>query len=143
MNSEIFGIPTELPWGFKFVRSEEWHRLYYGLACHPTQIYEALTYLALFGLMMWMYWKKNCGERPGLLFGTFLIGTFGSRFLIEFIKNDQVAFEAAMEYNMGQLLSIPFVLLGIFLIVWAFTHKREAIAYPNCFAPEPNDKLKR
>ena len=93
--------------------------------------------------MMWMYWKKNCGERPGLLFGTFLIGTFGSRFLIEFIKNDQVAFEAAMEYNMGQLLSIPFVLLGIFLIVWAFTHKREAIAYPNCFAPEPNDKLKR
>ncbi len=48
-----------------------------------------------------------------------------------------------MEYNMGQLLSIPFVLLGIFLIVWAFTHKREAIAYPNCFAPEPNDKLKR
>ena len=55
MNSEIFGHPTTLPWGFYFVRSAEWQQLYYGQACHPTQIYEALTYLALFGLMMWMY----------------------------------------------------------------------------------------
>ncbi len=127
MNSEIFGHETTLPWGFMFVRSQEWQQEYYGLACHPTQIYEALTYFALFALMMWMYWKKNAGERPGLLFGTFLVGTFGSRFLIEFIKNNQVAFEETMKYNMGQLLSIPFVVLGVFLIVWAFTHKRQRL----------------
>ena len=137
MNSEIFGVPTTLPWGFKFVRSAEWHALYEGVACHPTQIYEALTYLALFALMMWMYWKKNCGERPGLLFGTFLIGTFGSRILWETIKNDQVPFEATMTLNMGQWLSIPFVVLGIILIVWALTHPRKEIKYTNQWAPEP------
>lgn len=123
MNSEIFGHPTTLPWGFYFVRSTEWQKLYYGQACHPTQIYEALTYLALFGLMMWMYWKKDCGNRPGLLFGTFLIGTFATRFFIEFIKNNQVAFEDSMVLNMGQLLSIPFAVLGVFLVIWALVHK--------------------
>lgn len=123
MNSEIFGHPTTLPWGFYFVRSAEWQQLYYGQACHPTQIYEAMTYLALFGLMMWMYWKKDCGNRPGLLFGTFLIGTFATRFFIEFIKNNQVAFEDSMALNMGQLLSIPFAVLGVFLVIWALVHK--------------------
>ena len=123
MNSEIFGHPTTLPWGFYFVRSAEWQQLYYGQACHPTQIYEALTYLALFGLVMWMYWKKDCGNRPGLLFGTFLIGTFATRFFIEFIKNNQVAFEDSMVLNMGQLLSIPFAILGVFLVIWALVHK--------------------
>lgn len=142
MNSEIFGHATTLPWGFKFVRSAEWHALYEGVACHPTQIYEALTYLALFGLMMFMYWKKNCGERPGLLFGTFLIGTFGSRFFVEFIKNPQVPFEVEMTYNMGQWLSVPFVALGIFLIIWALTHPRKHIAYPNEWAPEPKPAKK-
>lgn len=140
MNSEIFGHPTTLPWGFMFVRSEEWRALYYGQACHPTQIYEALTYLALFGLMMWMYWKKNAGERPGLLFGTFLIGTFATRFFIEFIKNPQVDFERDMVLNMGQLLSIPFVLLGIGLIIWAYTHPRKQLEYPNAFPEEPKKK---
>lgn len=142
MNSEIFGYPTDLPWGFKFIRSAEWQNEFAPLACHPTQIYEALCYLALFGLMMWMYWRKNAGERPGLLFGTFLIGTFASRFFIEFIKNDQVPFEASMTLNMGQWLSVPFVALGIFLICRALTHKRIKIEYPNEFAPEPKTKRK-
>jgi len=142
MNSEIFGYATDLPWGFKFVRSAEWQTEYAPLACHPTQIYEALCYLALFGLMMWMYWRKNAGERPGLLFGTFLIGTFASRFFIEFIKNDQVPFEATMTLNMGQWLSIPFVVLGVILICWAMTHKRISIRYPGEFAPEHKAKIK-
>lgn len=136
MNSEIFGHATDLPWGFRFVRSAEWESMYAPQACHPTQIYEALCYLALFGLMMWMYWRRNAGERPGLLFGTFLVGTFASRFLIEFIKNDQVPFEADMTLNMGQWLSLPFVALGVFLIVWALTHKRKKLDYPNEFAKE-------
>ena len=76
MNSEIFGHETDLPWGFMFVRSAEWHAMYEGVACHPTQIYEALCYLALFGLLMWMYWKRNAEARPGLIFGTFLVGVF-------------------------------------------------------------------
>ncbi len=140
MNSEIFGHETTLPWGFMFVRSQEWHMFYEGVACHPTQIYEALCYLALFCLMMWMYWKKNAGERPGLLFGTFLIGTFATRFFIEFIKNPQVDFERDMVLNMGQLLSIPFVLLGIGLIIWAYTHPRKQLEYPNAFPEEPKKK---
>lgn len=136
MNSEIFGYATDLPWGFKFVRSSEWHYLYEGLACHPTQIYEALCYFALFGLLMWLYWKKNAGERPGLIFGTFLVGIFLPRFFIEFIKNDQVAFEANMTLNMGQWLSIPFVLAGTILIIYALIHKRIHYQYPNRFADE-------
>ena len=142
MNSEIFGHATSLPWGFMFVRSREWHELYEGVACHPTQIYEALCYLALFVLLMWMYWKKNAGERPGLIFGVFFIGIFLPRFLIEFIKNPQVEFEKDMVLNMGQLLSIPFILFGIFLAVRAMLRPRIHIDYPNRFADEPKSKVK-
>ena len=140
INSEIFGIPTTLPWGFKFVRSAEWHYLYEGVACHPTQIYEALCYLALFGLLMWMYWRRNAGERPGLIFGTFLIGIFLPRFLIEFIKNDQVAFEAGMTLNMGQWLSIPFVVAGAVLIAVAMLRPRLKLSYPDRFPDVPAKK---
>lgn len=136
MNSEIFGHATNLPWGFMFVRSREWHMLYEGQAVHPTQIYEALCYFGLFALLMWMYWKKNCGGRPGLIFGTFLIGIFLPRFCIEFIKNPQVAFEQDMVLNMGQLLSIPFVLLGTALVIWALVHPRVHYDYPGRFADE-------
>ena len=89
------------------------------LPAHPTQIYEALCYFALFGLLMWMYWKKGLGNRPGLIFGTFFVGCFLSRFLIEFVKNDQVTREATMTLNIGQLLSIPFILAGVWLMVRA------------------------
>ncbi len=143
MNSEIFGHATDLPWGFKFVRSAEWHAFYEGVACHPTQIYEALCYFALFGLLMWMYWKKNAGERPGLIFGTFFIGIFLPRFLIEFIKNDQVAFESTMTLNMGQWLSIPFILLGVFFIIRAMTRPRVHIDYPDRFADEKAAPVKK
>ncbi len=136
MNSEIFGYPTTLPWGFMFVRSAEWHALYEGQACHPTQLYEAFCYLALFGLLMWMYWRKNAQCRPGLIFGTFLVGIFLPRFFIEFIKNDQADFEAGMLLNMGQLLSIPFVLVGVFFIIRAFMRPRITMKFPNRFADE-------
>lgn len=142
MNSEIFGSTTTLPWGFMFLRSREWHLMYEGVACHPTQIYEALCYFALFALLMWMYWKKNAEERPGLIFGVFLVGIFLPRFLIEFIKNDQVAFEANMVLNMGQLLSIPFIIAGIVLIVRAMVRPKVALTFPNRFADEKDDKRK-
>lgn len=114
MNSEIYGIQTSLPWGFIFERNSE------TVAKHPTQIYEALSYLITFGIMMYLYWKVDTvKKRPGLLVGLFLILVFASRFFIEFIKEDQEAFEASMQLNMGQLLSIPFVLMGSFLLIRA------------------------
>ncbi|MGM9871003.1 MAG: prolipoprotein diacylglyceryl transferase [Muribaculaceae bacterium] len=132
MNSEIYGYPTSLPWGFIFVRGHEWP----GLPCHPTQIYEALAYLALFGVLMWMYWKKNAEERPGLIFGVFLTWLFTARFFIEFVKNPQVAFEQGMTLNMGQLLSIPFILLGIGFIIYAMCRPKVKLTFPDKFADE-------
>jgi len=113
MNSEIYGIQTELPWGFIFERNME------EVAKHPTQIYEATAYLFSFAILMFFYWRTRVKHREGFLTGAFFILIFIPRFLIEFIKQDQEAFEAGMALNMGQWLSIPFVLLGIFLIIRA------------------------
>ena len=138
MNSEIYGGPTNLPWGFIFVRDGQ------TVPAHPTQIYEALCYFLLFGLLMWMYWKRNAEERPWLLTGVFFIGIFLPRFLIEYVKNVQVESEYAMieQYgiNMGQALSIPFILIGIGLVVWAMTHPRRHFDFPNRFADDPAAK---
>jgi len=112
MNSEIYGIETTLPWGFVFIRNLE------VVPKHPTQIYEALTYFIVFGLLLAIYVRTDAKFRPGTLFSLFLILVFGMRFLIEFIKEDQVGFEAGMSLNMGQWLSIPFVLLGIALLIF-------------------------
>lgn len=136
MNSEIFGHATTLPWGFRFINSPEWQALYAGQACHPTQIYEAICYFALFALLMWMYWRKNAEERPGLIFGVFLIGIFTPRFFIEFIKNPQEAFEQSMALNMGQWLSIPFIIAGISLIIYAMRRPRLKLKFPGRFADE-------
>lgn len=136
MNSEIYGHPTTLPWGFIFVRGHE----YPGLPCHPTQLYESACYLALFVLLMWMYWKKNAERRPGLIFGVFFTVLFSCRFLIEFVKNPQVGFEADMTLNMGQLLSIPFILIGIGLIIYSMVRPPIEISFPNRFADEPAKK---
>lgn len=133
MNHEIYGHETSLPWGFRFIENlPEWMAgapPVFSTPSHPTQIYEALCYLLLFGLLLYMYWRRNAEEREGLIFGTFLIGTFLSRFLIEFIKNDQVAFEASMSLNMGQWLSIPFVIGGVWLVVRAMQRPRLPIKY--------------
>lgn len=136
MNSEIFGHATTLPWGFRFVNSPEWQSLYAGQACHPTQIYEAICYFALFALLMWMYWRKNAEERPGLIFGVFLIGIFTPRFFIEFIKNPQEAFEQSMALNMGQWLSIPFIIAGLSLIIYAMRRPRLKMKFPDRFADD-------
>ena len=113
MNSEIYGIQTSMPWGFIFERNAE------TVAKHPTQIYEALCYLSGFVLLMVMYWKTKAKDKPGMLLGVFFIIVFLSRFFIEFIKEDQEAFEAGMFLNMGQILSIPFVVVGLWLLIRA------------------------
>ncbi|HOO85081.1 MAG TPA: prolipoprotein diacylglyceryl transferase [Prolixibacteraceae bacterium] len=116
-NSEIYGIQTSLPWGFIFERNGE------TVAKHPTQLYEALAYLITFIAMQWFYWKTNVKSKTGFLTGVFFIMVFIARFFIEFIKEDQEAFEAGMALNMGQWLSIPFVLGGIVLVVLALKRK--------------------
>ena len=136
MNSEIYGGPTDLPWGFIFVRGNEWP----GVPVHPTQIYEALCYLALFGVLMWMYWKKHAQRRPGLIFGVFLTWLFGARFLIEFVKNDQVAREATMTLNLGQQLSIPFIIIGIGLIIWAMKRPKVPLTLSRSQLPPQSKK---
>jgi len=110
MNSEIYGDVTSMPWGFIFQRTGETQPM------HPTQIYEMLYCLVTFAVMWWMYWKKEAYKKNGLLFGVFLIGVFGSRFLLEFIKINQEAFESNMSLNMGQWLSLPFIIWGIYLL---------------------------
>lgn len=115
MNSEIYGIETNVPWGVIFERNGEI------VAKHPTQLYEALAYLVSFGVLTYLYKRTSSKNRPGLLMGAFFILMFSARFFIEFIKEDQEAFEAGMALNMGQWLSIPFVLIGAFLVYRAVT----------------------
>jgi prolipoprotein diacylglyceryl transferase len=127
MNSEIYGMQTSLPWGFIFERNHE------TVAKHPTQIYEALCYLVTFGVMLYMYWKTKAKDYQGLLVGVFFLMVFSARFFIEFIKEVQEPFENGMSLDMGQWLSIPFVLTGIFLIVRAL--KRGPVIYQNQAVP--------
>ncbi len=134
MNSEIIGAETTMPWGFKFLKATgidnpEAPR-------HPAQIYEALVYLVTFVYLLFLYWKKRAYRREGLMLGVLLIGVFAGRFFIEFFKENQEAFEEGMTLNMGQILSIPFVLWGVYLIYRAF--KRPLVDLPA--PPQPKKK---
>ena len=111
-NSEIYGTVTSLPWGFVFERASDAAEA--ADPRHPTQIYEGLSYLLIVIYLLWFYYRKEGKPAPGFLFGMFLILVFGMRFLIEFLKVPQVGFEQSMTLNMGQLLSIPFVVAGIY-----------------------------
>lgn len=139
-NHEIYGNATDLPWGFRFVTN--WYMVkrhgaepVFSEPSHPTQIYEALCYLITFVILYFLYWKTKLKHREGFLFGLFLTGVFLSRFLIEFIKLDQEAFEATMKINMGQCLSIPFVLAGVFFVIRSFVR-------PPVYYPETNSNKK-
>lgn len=112
-NSEIYGDVTSLPWGFVFQRNGE------TLPKHPTQLYEALSYVLIGFILLFLYNRKMNGLYKGTIFALFLIALFGVRFLIEFIKEPQEAFEKGMILDMGQILSIPFILFGVFLLVWS------------------------
>ncbi len=120
LNSEIYGVRTDLPWGFVFQRMGE------TFAKHPTQIYEGGIALIVFVALMYMYFKTKLFEKSGLAFGIFMSVIFLDRFFIEFIKEKQVDFEANMFLNMGQILSIPLVLIGVFFIARALKTKKTA-----------------
>lgn len=123
MNHEIYGHATDLPWGFRFIENiHQWQagaEPIFSAPSHPTQLYEAAIYLLVFAVCMWLYWKRDAQKREGLIFGVAMVMIFVGRFLVEFVKNDQVGFEEGMTLNMGQWLSIPFVIIGIASIVYS------------------------
>ncbi len=109
MNSEIIGRPTDLPWAFIFQRVDEVPR-------HPSMVYESIFYFFSFALLHLTYKKSALKEKEGATLGLFLILIFGFRFFVEFLKEHQVDFESRLPLDMGQFLSIPFVLAGIYLM---------------------------
>ncbi|MDR0368258.1 MAG: prolipoprotein diacylglyceryl transferase [Bacteroidales bacterium] len=138
MNSEIIGTITDMSWGFIFMQREGTSE-----CCdprHPTQIYEALVYLSLFVYQVWYYFKKTKGHIPaGRSVGTLLVVIFTARFFIEFVKENQVGFEENMLLNMGQWLSIPFVLLGAGFLYYSFAKK----TFPTMIKSETKDPKKK
>lgn len=111
MNSEIIGMPTSKPWGFIFERVDNIPR-------HPAQLYEAISYFLIFIIMIALYKTKRERLQNGFFFGLTLVLIFTARFFIEFVKERQVAFEANMKLDMGQILSIPYILIGITFIIY-------------------------
>ena len=123
-NSEIYGDVTSLPWGVIFDRRQE------TLPKHPTQLYEALAYLLLGLFLIWRYRHRLGSTFKGFFFGAFFLGCFGMRFLIEFIKEPQVEFETGMieraGLNMGQWLSVPFIIAGVLILIYSYRKKTPA-----------------
>jgi len=111
MNSEIIGMPTTKPWGVIFERVDNLPR-------HPAQLYEAISYFIIFAFMMILYKTRRDRLKNGFFFGLGSVLFFTARFVIEFVKEDQVGFEDGMTFNMGQLLSLPYIAVGIGFIIY-------------------------
>jgi prolipoprotein diacylglyceryl transferase len=122
-NHEIYGFETNLPWGVKFLYSDI--KLHRDQIRHPTQIYEAIAYIIIFVIMFLLYRSKGNTIKKGLLTGVFLILLFTARFFIEFLKERQELWENSLPIDMGQLLSIPFIILGVGFIIWSFKNKEK------------------
>ena len=117
-NSEIIGKPSNVSWAFVFERVDVVPR-------HPAQLYEAILYLIIFGILWYLYKSKAPKLRDGFLFGCFLVMLFTVRFFVEFVKENQEAFENKLTINMGQILSIPFILIGAYLLISKSRHKKK------------------
>ena len=119
MNSEIIGMPTTKPWGVIFERVDNIPR-------HPAQLYEAISYLIIFAIMMILYKKMRDRLKNGFFFGLVLVLIFTTRFIIEFVKENQVGFEDGMTFNMGQLLSLPYIAVGIGFIIYGLRRTKSS-----------------
>jgi len=116
INSEIIGTVTNVPWAFVFEREDHLPR-------HPAQLYEAIYCLFLFVLMYWLWKNKREQFGPGFMFGLLCVLLFIERFIDEFFKENQVAFEGGLPINMGQILSLPFIAIGLFMMWRSFKQK--------------------
>lgn len=117
-NSEILGKETQVPWAFVFQRVDNVPR-------HPAQLYEAIAYGLLFVVLLQIYRRMRDRTPRGLLFGLFLVGTFGARFFLEFLKQPQASYEQNFAITVGQWLSIPFVIWGVILLRGALRARKE------------------
>lgn len=117
-NSEILGKETQVPWAFVFQRVDNVPR-------HPAQLYEAIAYGLLFVVLLQIYRRMRERTPRGLLFGLFLVGTFGARFFLEFFKQPQASYEQNFAISVGQWLSIPFVIWGAILLRGALRERKE------------------
>ena len=126
VNHEIVGHPTDVPWAFKF--HNYWNssiKAFDATPRHPTQLYESICYLISFGILMFLFWKRDAWKKPGFIFGSFLILIFGTRLIVEFFKLGQTARDEVLFLNTGQFLSIPFIIVGIVLIYRAISNKNK------------------
>lgn len=131
VNHEIIGDPTDLPWGFRFnLSGDEFLINGEHVFRHPTQLYEAIFYLLTFALLMYLYWKTNAKNKPGVLFGTFMIVLWTVRLLIEFVKVGQTARDFESVLNTGQMLSIPFIIAGIGILYFGLKSEPKAETFP-------------
>ena len=124
VNHEIVGHPTDVPWAFKF--QNYWNssiKAFDATPRHPAQLYESICYLIAFGILMFLFWRRDAWKKPGFVFGTFLILIFGARLIVEFFKVGQTARDEILFLNTGQLLSIPFIIVGIVLILRSISNK--------------------
>ena len=125
VNHEMVGDPTNVPWAFSFKQFyNESLGMFDPTPRHPAQLYESICYFIAFGVLMFLYWKKELWRKPGVVFGAFLVFIFGARFLVEFVKLGQTARDAYLPINTGQILSIPLVLAGVYLL-WNGLRKNE------------------
>lgn len=116
MNSEIIGKVTDVPWAFIFERVDMMPR-------HPGQLYEAMAYFC-FGIVLWLLWRKRPDRiGTGFFFGLDILLIFLFRFFIEYTKEIQEAFEASLPLDMGQILSIPFILIGLYFTIKGWQKK--------------------
>ena len=118
MNSEILGLQTDVPWAVVFLRVDVIPR-------HPVQLYEALAYLSIFIVLALLYVFKSEKIKSGFLFGLFLMLVFSARIAVEFVKERQAAYSDAMVFSTGQMLSVPFLLIGLGLIILSFYKKKQ------------------
>ena len=130
LNSEIYGIPTTLPWGFLFERETD-PLLLPIVPRHPTQLYEALFCLFLFGLTFYLWKFRRFTIPSGTISGIFIFLLFLFRFCIEFLKNDQVEFESNYMLNMGQVLSLPAMAFGLILLLCAYRNRQRISRVPS------------
>jgi phosphatidylglycerol---prolipoprotein diacylglyceryl transferase len=125
-NSEILGLPSDLPWAIVFKVAPSLSAAEQMIPRHPSMLYEALLCVILFAVLATIYYKYDKKPPQGSLFGTFLIILFSGRFLIEFTKETLASFMAGSMLDMGQLLSVPFVLVGAW-ILWKKVKWKEKV----------------